>query len=192
MLQQLLLIIFSFFLSLVNCVPKLDYHPEEHETYHYYAVQISHPFLPDQQLTRHDIDNVHRIARLVERDLHAPHDMAVDLVGQIGELDGHYLFRVPKTAQSLSDAHLERFQGHPSVLWVYQQEPKRLKRKRSEESNRDAIFSQLNIHDPGVTQQWHLVGFQLGCMEDISFQVAFNGIQMCLIIGQVLFCISSD
>ena len=165
-LQAAFFIAFSLSVT-VSAVPRLHEHPGQHDEYHYAVVHLHAdvPFYHD-----HLQEPFHSSARQVESQA------GWELVGQVGDLNGHYLYRMsrsPKNAPIATNQDttmtatgsaaarnaLAQLDKHPHVKWVQMQTPSLKMKKRAPVSleDQDRIIRDLGIQDPGFHKQWHLV-----------------------------------
>ena len=158
----------------VFAVSRLTEHPTDHDVYQYTVVHFKPPV--GQIFTQDElVPYFHTHARqLVEvSDL--------ELVGQVGPLNGHYLFRRPRQKTWMEKAHAlmkrhvfrrqhvetEAFEpkdwlgAFQNIEFAIPQELKRLhKRTDMPTSEAELIHQQLGIGDPLFPRQWHLFNRQ--------------------------------
>lgn len=138
-------------------------HLLDHNTNYYFAVNLvaGHP--------QHD-----DTYRLHKRAVNVAEELGYMLVGQIGDLKGHYLVSTAKTNEPTGLGLLDRVYGvhtmglhkralesHSFVEWVEPQVLKRRVRKRQPPDEFDVITNELGMMDPFLKAQWHLHNRQL-------------------------------
>ena len=137
--------------------------PLDHDTYIYHAIQLR------SDLSRQDI--------LEQRAADVATHAGCQLLGRVGSLTHHYLLSMRKSdlmKRGLSNLS-EVVDSHHHVLWSQVQVPKKRLFRRSGppessmggslsneasavEERFKAVTGRLNITDPGLKRQWHLVG----------------------------------
>ncbi|KAI9005330.1 peptidase S8/S53 domain-containing protein [Gaertneriomyces semiglobifer] len=144
--------------------------PNDHVNYLYFAVQLHSAEETGRSLSRRDLE---------QRARNVGDALGYHLVKRVGELDDYYLYAVPRT--SAFGSHLQtreeeqaaqvrvvrRLTEVPHVAWAEQQIPKQRLFKRNPvpgvmaepraPPRVDDIRNELNIRDPGFSNQWHLV-----------------------------------
>lgn len=183
-LYTITIVLLLALLRYAACFKVLQYHPPDVDQYHYAAIkledpdhvdlhrlQLWHPVLKwtgqlpsalsdederqDSQI-RLKMYHYHSRARKIQNYLD---DHSMEIVGQIGALEGHYLVRWP--IQSESQNLVELLEDHPHVQWSLYQKPKVLS-KRGDFNPKsldyvNGVTKGLGINDPGFGNQWHLV-----------------------------------
>ncbi|KNE66623.1 hypothetical protein AMAG_11741 [Allomyces macrogynus ATCC 38327] len=145
-------------------------HRMDHANYHYFAARV------------HDGADPRLAARDVAAAVDCPVAQSVELVGPVGNLPRHFLYRAPaecttalakRNPDASLHSHLVRraLEEHDGVVYVEQQIPTRRLHKRAPtaitQADAQAIFDSANIRDPGFPQQWHLYN-QVNPRSDIN------------------------
>ena len=152
---------FAQLICRLAAVPSIEYHPTLFHRRQYIAVHV-HPSTNDPswstwwqndeketQKKRHD-----RTAQRIAHDFPSLH-----LEGHIPIGDGHYLFSHDLTDQMNAELILQRLKEHDGIQWADIQVPKRRLRKRLDPESFQGALKQLQVQDPDILRQWHLVRF---------------------------------
>lgn len=143
----------SFLIHAIGAVPSVIVAPKDHEENHY-VVAMMNP-ISGYELNYHPD---HHKPELHKRALEVQHRSHWQLVGQLGELNGHYIFKRSRasadTQPDITDEIYRDIKSIGHVKWIIPQQMKTRIKKRGPVP---PIQDRLDIDDPGFKYQWHLV-----------------------------------